>query len=191
MRAASTIKAAATTTRPRKRMNWLADRGLTESATVITAPPGLRFPCQPLAFMARCRSMAPSYLTHLPVGARNTGSVHIILETPRLALRQFTEDDLDNLFGLNSDPEVTRYLTGGRPTPREEIRDQIIPFISPSTDVSTGSAPGRPIPPPPASSWAGSIFGPAPAATSPTSTWAIGCADPRGTSVTPPRDRAH
>jgi hypothetical protein len=44
---------------------------------------------------------------------------HIILETPRLAMRQFTEHDVDNLFGLNSDPEVTRYLTGGRPTPRE------------------------------------------------------------------------
>lgn len=53
---------------------------------------------------------------------------HIILETPRLALRQFTEDDVDNLFDLNSDPEVMRYLTGGRPTPREEIRDQIMPF---------------------------------------------------------------
>jgi RimJ/RimL family protein N-acetyltransferase len=54
--------------------------------------------------------------------------VHVILETPRLALRQFTEDDVENLFHLNSDPEVMRYLTGGRPTPREEIRDQIIPF---------------------------------------------------------------
>jgi RimJ/RimL family protein N-acetyltransferase len=54
--------------------------------------------------------------------------IHIILETPRLALRQFTEDDVDNLFNLNSDPEVMRYLTGGRPTPREEIRDQFIPF---------------------------------------------------------------
>jgi RimJ/RimL family protein N-acetyltransferase len=54
--------------------------------------------------------------------------VGIILETPRLALRQFTEDDVDNLFELNSDPAVMRYLTGGRPTPREEIRDQIIPF---------------------------------------------------------------
>ena len=54
--------------------------------------------------------------------------MHIILETPRLTLRQFTEDDVDNLFDLNSDPEVMRYLTGGKPTPREEIRDQIIPF---------------------------------------------------------------
>jgi RimJ/RimL family protein N-acetyltransferase len=53
---------------------------------------------------------------------------HIILKTPRLVIRQFTEDDADNLFSLNSDPQVMRYLTGGRPTPREEIRDQIIPF---------------------------------------------------------------
>ncbi len=54
--------------------------------------------------------------------------VHIILEAPRLILRQFTEADVDNLFNLNSDPEVMRYLTGGQPTPREEIRDEIIPF---------------------------------------------------------------
>jgi len=53
---------------------------------------------------------------------------HIILETPRLALRQFTEDDVDNLFDLNSDPEVMRYLTGGTPTTRAKIRDEIIPF---------------------------------------------------------------
>jgi RimJ/RimL family protein N-acetyltransferase len=52
---------------------------------------------------------------------------HIILQTPRLVLRQFTEADVDNLFALNSDPEVMRYLTGGQPTPREEIRDLIIP----------------------------------------------------------------
>ncbi|MGH3172204.1 MAG: GNAT family N-acetyltransferase [Trebonia sp.] len=55
-------------------------------------------------------------------------NAHIILETPRLALRQFTEDDVDNLFELNSDPEVMRYLTGGMPAPREQIRDEIIPF---------------------------------------------------------------
>jgi len=53
---------------------------------------------------------------------------HILLETPRLVLRQFTEDDVDNLFSLNGDPEVMRYLTGGKPTPRETIRDEIIPL---------------------------------------------------------------
>jgi RimJ/RimL family protein N-acetyltransferase len=53
---------------------------------------------------------------------------HILLETSRLTLRQFTEDDVDNLFDLNSDPEVMRHLTGGRATPRAEIRDTVIPF---------------------------------------------------------------
>ena len=50
----------------------------------------------------------------------------IILKTPRLAIRQFTEDDVDNLLDLNDDPELMRYL--GRPVPREVLRDQIIPF---------------------------------------------------------------
>ena len=54
--------------------------------------------------------------------------MRFFLETDRLALRRFTEEDVDILFDLNSDPEVMRYLTGGRPTPREEIRDRIIPF---------------------------------------------------------------
>ena len=54
--------------------------------------------------------------------------MRIFLETDRLTLRQFTEDDVVNLFNLNSDPEVMRYLTGGQPTPRQEIRDKIIPY---------------------------------------------------------------
>jgi len=54
--------------------------------------------------------------------------VSVILQTQRLTLRQFTEDDADNLYELNSDPEVMRYLTGGRPTPREVLRDEVIPF---------------------------------------------------------------
>ena len=53
--------------------------------------------------------------------------MHIVLRTPRLALRQFTEDDVENLFNLNSDPEVMRYL--GRPASREVLRDKIIPFF--------------------------------------------------------------
>ena len=54
--------------------------------------------------------------------------MHIVLETGRLTLRRFNQADVDNLFELNSDPEVMRYLNGGKPTPREEIRDTIIPF---------------------------------------------------------------
>ena len=50
----------------------------------------------------------------------------VILTTPRLAIRQFTEGDVDHLLDLNSDPEVMRYL--GRAPTREVLRDQIIPF---------------------------------------------------------------
>lgn len=41
----------------------------------------------------------------------------IVLETPRLRLRQFTPDDVDRLVELDSDPEVMRYITFGAPTP--------------------------------------------------------------------------
>jgi RimJ/RimL family protein N-acetyltransferase len=54
--------------------------------------------------------------------------VRVILQTQRLTLRQFTEEDAERLYELNSDPEVMRYLTGGRPTPREVLRDEVIPF---------------------------------------------------------------
>ncbi|MFF2806630.1 GNAT family N-acetyltransferase [Streptomyces sp. NPDC058000] len=46
------------------------------------------------------------------------------LTTPRLALRPFTdtEADLDLMVELDSDPQVMRYITGGRPMTRAEIR---------------------------------------------------------------------
>ena len=50
------------------------------------------------------------------------------LETERLRLRRFTESDVDNLVELDSDPRVMRYLTG-KPTPREEIEHDILPWI--------------------------------------------------------------
>jgi len=53
--------------------------------------------------------------------------VEIFLETDRLVLRKFTEDDVDNLFDLNSDPEVMNYLTKIVPTPREIVRGEILP----------------------------------------------------------------
>ena len=50
-----------------------------------------------------------------------------LLETERLVLRRFTDADVDLLVDLDGDPEVMRYITGGRPTPREEIRDEVLP----------------------------------------------------------------
>jgi RimJ/RimL family protein N-acetyltransferase len=55
-------------------------------------------------------------------------AVKILLETDRLTLRAATPDDVDNLYTLNSDPEVMRYINGGHPTPRQEISGAIIPF---------------------------------------------------------------
>ena len=52
---------------------------------------------------------------------------HMLLETERLLLRRFTDDDADNLFELDSDPEVMRFLSGGEPTPRTVIEHDILP----------------------------------------------------------------
>ncbi len=53
----------------------------------------------------------------------------IYLETGRLTLRRFTEADEDDLVELDGDPEVMRFLTGGEPTPREEIRNRVLPTV--------------------------------------------------------------
>jgi RimJ/RimL family protein N-acetyltransferase len=45
---------------------------------------------------------------------------HAWLETPRLRMRPFTPDDLENFVLLGSDPEVMRYISNGVPRPREE-----------------------------------------------------------------------
>lgn len=51
----------------------------------------------------------------------------VFLETDRLVLRRFTEDDEDNLVELDGDPAVMRYLNGGEPTGRAEIRGRVLP----------------------------------------------------------------
>ncbi|HEX6508595.1 MAG TPA: GNAT family N-acetyltransferase [Chloroflexota bacterium] len=53
--------------------------------------------------------------------------MQVFLETERLVLRRFTEADADNLFELDSDPEVMRFLNGGTPTPREMIENVTLP----------------------------------------------------------------
>lgn len=53
--------------------------------------------------------------------------MQIFLETERLVLRRFIEDDVDNLVALDSDPAVMRYITGGTPTPREQIETDFLP----------------------------------------------------------------
>jgi RimJ/RimL family protein N-acetyltransferase len=54
-------------------------------------------------------------------------NTQVLLETERLVLRRFTADDADNLFELDSDPEVMRFLNGGQPTPRQVVETSILP----------------------------------------------------------------
>ena len=51
----------------------------------------------------------------------------VFLETDRLVLRRFTEADVENLVELDSDPAVMRFITGGKPTSRDEIRNEVLP----------------------------------------------------------------
>jgi RimJ/RimL family protein N-acetyltransferase len=51
----------------------------------------------------------------------------VLLETNRLILRRFTTDDAGHLFDLDSDPEVMRFLNGGKPTPRDVVEADILP----------------------------------------------------------------
>ena len=53
--------------------------------------------------------------------------MRVYLETERLILRRFTPDDVELATALDADPAVMRYINGGRPTPRDEIRDDYLP----------------------------------------------------------------
>jgi RimJ/RimL family protein N-acetyltransferase len=48
-------------------------------------------------------------------------AVDIYLTTERLTLCWLTPADVDDLYALDSDPEVMRYLTGGKPSKRDNI----------------------------------------------------------------------
>jgi RimJ/RimL family protein N-acetyltransferase len=60
--------------------------------------------------------------------------VNIFLTTERLILRQFTEDDAADLFAMDSDPEVMRYVNRFAPPSveacRERIRTRFLPFYA-------------------------------------------------------------
>ncbi|TDE37786.1 GNAT family N-acetyltransferase [Actinomadura sp. 6K520] len=51
------------------------------------------------------------------------------LETDRLVLRAFTTDDVDHLLALDNDPEVMRFINGGRPTSRRAIETRVLPRL--------------------------------------------------------------
>ncbi|MFD8289280.1 GNAT family N-acetyltransferase [Streptomyces lavendulae] len=51
------------------------------------------------------------------------------LETDRLVLRAFTAADTDRLLALDNDPEVMRFINGGRPTSRRAIETRTVPRL--------------------------------------------------------------
>ncbi len=53
--------------------------------------------------------------------------MRVFLETERLVLRRFTMADLDGLVGLDADPEVMHFVTGGLPTSRDTIEGEVLP----------------------------------------------------------------
>ncbi len=52
-----------------------------------------------------------------------------VLRTPRTVLRRFTAADAAALVALDADPEVMRWLTGGRPTPPAVVELEVLPRI--------------------------------------------------------------
>ncbi len=53
--------------------------------------------------------------------------MRVLLETERMLLRRFTEADVDDLADLDGDPAVMHFITGGKQTPRDVIRDETLP----------------------------------------------------------------
>ena len=71
--------------------------------------------------------------------------MHVFLETDRLTLRRFTEADAELLFDLDGDPEVTRYVGGGRAYPdveayRARIRTGYLAYYARFTDYGYWAA---------------------------------------------------
>ena len=53
--------------------------------------------------------------------------MRVFLQTQRLLLRSFTHSDVANLQVLDGDPEVMRFVNGGRAVSREVIREETLP----------------------------------------------------------------
>ena len=117
-------------------------------------------------------------------------AARVLPETERMVLRRFTEAGVDVLSDLESDPEVVRFLNGGKPTPRGVIRNETPPrfldhygrFVRfgcrAAIEKSRGVFLGR------------FEFRPRGAAAQPRSSSAMVSRDPPGARAKPPKDRA-
>lgn len=68
-----------------------------------------------------------------------------MLETERLMLRLFRisnevldENDLDEVFSIDQDPVVMKYINGGKVTTRKELEEVFVPRIKSYTDFEKG-----------------------------------------------------
>ena len=64
--------------------------------------------------------------------------MHIVFETPRLILGQFTEDDAALILDLNSDPEIVKYVHEPVLTSEEQAKKIIIDIILPQYKNNLG-----------------------------------------------------
>jgi RimJ/RimL family protein N-acetyltransferase len=62
----------------------------------------------------------------------------VFLETPRLLLREFTEDDAESLFALDSDPDVMRFVGPYALDDAEAYRERILSVYRPYYDRNDG-----------------------------------------------------
>jgi [ribosomal protein S5]-alanine N-acetyltransferase len=64
--------------------------------------------------------------------------MHIIFETPRLILRQFTEDDAPLMLQLNSDPEIVKYVHERILETEEQARNILVNITLPQYKINLG-----------------------------------------------------
>lgn len=64
--------------------------------------------------------------------------MHIIFQTPRLLLRQFTEADAPLILELNSDPEIVKYVHEPTLKTEEQARKILIDIILPQYKNNLG-----------------------------------------------------
>jgi [ribosomal protein S5]-alanine N-acetyltransferase len=62
----------------------------------------------------------------------------VFLETDRLILRNLTQDDVDDLVRLDSDPEVMRFINGGIATTREAMSSTSFAIANEFLPYATG-----------------------------------------------------
>jgi RimJ/RimL family protein N-acetyltransferase len=82
---------------------------------------------EPYAAYAGVYSRGLRLINEMNLAVRWNPVMQVFLETERLVLRRFTMGDVDNLAGLDADPDVMRFVNGGIPTSRDEIEKEFLP----------------------------------------------------------------